>query len=127
MNDDVELLKRLYTCFNARDIDGVLVALDDDVAWANGMDGGHVHGHEALRAYWLRQWSMVDPRVEPINFQSMADGAILAIILQSVRDLQGNPLRDQPNGLKDKTVGHVFRIRRGKVVRFDILDVAERQ
>jgi len=44
-----EVLKRMYHCFNARDIDGVLGALSDDVAWANGMDGGHVHGHQGLR------------------------------------------------------------------------------
>ena len=48
MNDDVKFLERLYDRFNARDIDGVLTALTDDVAWANGMDGGHVHG---LRPY----------------------------------------------------------------------------
>jgi ketosteroid isomerase-like protein len=40
MDGDVELLKRIYDCFNARDIDGVLAVLADDVAWANGMDGG---------------------------------------------------------------------------------------
>ena len=41
MDGDVELLKRIYDRFNARDIDGVLAVLADDVAWANGMDGGH--------------------------------------------------------------------------------------
>ena len=49
MDGDVELLKGLYDRFNARDIDGILTALADDVAWANGMDGGHVHGREAVR------------------------------------------------------------------------------
>ena len=44
--------------FNARDIDGVLTVLTDDVAWANGMDGGYVHGREAVRAYWTRQWTI---------------------------------------------------------------------
>src|SRR6516164_5365645 len=44
MDDDVKVLKRIYDRFNARDIDGVLAVLTDDVAWANGMDGGHVHG-----------------------------------------------------------------------------------
>jgi ketosteroid isomerase-like protein len=34
MDVDVELLKRIYDRFNARDIDGVLTALTDDVAWA---------------------------------------------------------------------------------------------
>jgi hypothetical protein len=38
------------------------------------------------------------------------------------RDLEGNPLQGQTHGLKDKTVGHVFRLREGKVARFDIQD-----
>jgi hypothetical protein len=46
MDDDVRILERIYDRFNARDIDGVLTALTEDVAWANGMDGGHVHGPE---------------------------------------------------------------------------------
>ena len=37
----------------------MLAVLADDVVWANGMDGGHVHGREAVREYWIRQWVMV--------------------------------------------------------------------
>jgi ketosteroid isomerase-like protein len=122
MDDDVKIVERLYDRFNARDIDGVLTALADDVAWANGMDGGHVHGHEAVRDYWTRQWSMVSPRVEPVGFRRAADGAIIAEVLQSVRDLEGKPLQGQTHGLTDKTVGHVFHLRDGKVTRFDIQD-----
>jgi ketosteroid isomerase-like protein len=124
MDGDIELLKRIYDRFNARDIDGVLAVLADDVAWANGMDGGHVHGREAVREYWARQWTMVSPRVEPVSFQRTADGVIIAEVRQSVRDLEGKPLQGQTQGLKDKTVGHVFRLREGKVARFDIQDVA---
>jgi ketosteroid isomerase-like protein len=124
MDGDVERLKHLYDRFNARDIDSVLVVLADDVAWANGMDGGHVHGREAVRAYWTRQWSMVNPRVEPVGFKRAADGAIVAEVRQSVLDLEGQPLQGQSHGLKDKTVGHVFRFRDGKVIRFDIQDAA---
>ena len=121
---DVELLKRIYDRFNARDIDGVLAVLADDVAWANGMDGGYVHGREAVGAYWTRQWAMVSPHVEPVSFHRTADGAIVAEVRQSVRDLEGKPLQGQTHGLKDKTAGHVFRLREGKVARFDIQDVA---
>jgi ketosteroid isomerase-like protein len=124
MDDDVELLKRLYDRFNARDIDGVLTALADDVVWANGMDGGHVQGREAVRAYWTRQWAMVSPRVEPVGFRRTQDGAIIAEVRQSVRDLEGKPLQGQTHGLKDKTVGHIFRLQDGKVARFDIEDLA---
>jgi ketosteroid isomerase-like protein len=122
MDADVELLKRIYDRFNARDIDGVLAALADDVAWANGMDGGHVHGRDAVREYWTRQWTIVSPHVEPVSFRQTADGAIIAEVRQTVRDLQGKPLQGQTHGLKDKTVGHVFRLRGGKVARFDIQD-----
>ena len=124
MEDDVKFLERLYDRFNARDIEIVLTALADDVAWANGMDGGHVHGREAVRAYWTRQWTMVSPHVEPVGFRRTTDGAIVAEVRQSVRNLEGKPLEGQTHGLKDKTVGHVFRLREGKVARFDIEDAA---
>jgi ketosteroid isomerase-like protein len=124
MDGDVEILKRMYDRFNARDIDGVLNELADDVAWANGMDGGHVHGRDAVRAYWTRQWAMVSPHVEPVGFRTAADGATVAEVLQTIRDLEGNPLQGQTHGLKDKTVEHVFSFRDGKVVRFDIRDGA---
>lgn len=124
MDDDVKILERIYERFNARDIDGVLTALTEDVVWANGMEGGYVQGRAALRAYWTRQWAMISPHVEPVGFRRTAEGAIIAEVRQSVRDLDGKPLQGQTHGLKDKTVGHVFRLREGKVARFDIQDAA---
>jgi ketosteroid isomerase-like protein len=122
MDDDVEILRRIYDRFNARDIDGVLAVVADQVIWANGMDGGHVHGREAVRAYWTRQWAIVSPQVEPVGFYRTADGMIIAEVRQSVLDLEGKPLQGHTHGLKDKTVWHVFSLREGKVVRFDIRD-----
>ncbi|RYB03185.1 nuclear transport factor 2 family protein [Lichenibacterium ramalinae] len=122
MGGDTEILARIYDRFNARDIDGVLALLDDDVAWANGMDGGHVHGHEAVRTYWTRQWAIVSPHVEPVAFRDGGDGTTVVEVRQSIRDLDGKPLQGQTHGLRDKTVGHVFRLRGGKVTRFDIQD-----
>lgn len=124
MDDDIKVLERMYDRFNARDIDEVLTALTDDVVWANGMDGGFVHGREAIRAYWTRQWSMVSSRVEPVSFHRTADGTIVAEVRQTIRDLEGKPLQGQTHGLKDKMVGHVFHLRNGKVARFDIRDAA---
>jgi len=124
MADNIEVLKRIYGRFNARDIDGVLAVLTDDVAWANGMDGGHVHGLEAVREYWTRQWTIVSPHVEPVSFTEAADSSVVVEVQQSVRDLEGKPLQDQAHGLKDKTVMHVFRLQDGKVTRFDIQDAS---
>ena len=124
MDDDVDTLRRMYERFNARDVDGVLATLADDVLWANGMDGGHVHGREAVREYWTRQWSIVRPHVEPVSFDEAADGSIIVTVQQTVGDLEGRPLHDQTHGLKDRLVGHVFRFRDGEVVRFDIRDAS---
>ena len=122
MDGDVEVLESMYDRFNAKDIEAVLAALASDVEWANGMDGGYVHGRDAVRAYWTRQWAMVSPRVEPASFVRTADGSIIAKVVQSVRDLEGKPLEGQAHGLTDKVVRHVFRFRDGKVARFDIQD-----
>jgi len=68
MPSDTELLKRLYDRFNARDMEAVLATMRKDVMWANGMEGGHVYGHDGVRSYWTRQWAKIDPHVEPTGF-----------------------------------------------------------
>ena len=113
MPDEVELLKRVYALFNARDMENVLAAMHEDVVWANGMEGGHVHGREGVRSYWTRQWAMIDPHVEPVEFTRGPDGEIVVEVHQVVRDLEGNLLADQ-------MVGHLFRMENGLVRRFDI-------
>ena len=120
--DDVQMIKRIYHSFNARDIDDIMTVLSDDVAWANGMDGGYVHGREAVRDYWTRQWAVVSPHVEPVAFEETEDGVVAVEVIQSVFDLNGRPLEGQTHGLKDKTVTHVFRMEGDKIVRFDIRD-----
>ncbi len=117
-----QLIKRIYDRFNARDIDGVLIELADDVVWANGMEGGHVNGREAVRDYWTRQWAIVSPHVEPVAIQTTNDGVVAVEVIQSVFDLRGQPLTGQTHGLKDKTVMHIFHMENGKITRFDIKD-----
>lgn len=124
MDNNIEILKRMYDRFNARDIDAVLASLDDDVTWANGMDGGYVYGHEGVREYWTRQWAIISPHVKPEQFHQAPDGSIVVQVQQSIRDLEGKLLQDQTHGLQDKMVGHVFRFQDGKVVRFDIQDTS---
>jgi ketosteroid isomerase-like protein len=111
--DNVELLKRIYDRFNARDMEAVLAALHEDVIWANGMEGGHVHGREGVRSYWTRQWAMVDPHVEPVAFAESPKADVIVEVHQVVRDLKGKLLAD-------KMVGHIFRVENELVRRFDI-------
>ncbi len=69
MCDERALLEGAYRDFNARRLDAVLARMQPDVVWANGMDGGHVYGHEGVRDYWTRQWKILDPHVEPLKIE----------------------------------------------------------
>jgi limonene-1,2-epoxide hydrolase len=115
MSGEVELLKRVYERFNARDMETVLAAMHEDVMWANGMEGGHVHGRDGVRSYWTRQWAIVDPHVDPVGFSIGADGEIIVEVHQVVHDLEGRLLVDQ-------SVGHIFRVEDRRIKRFDIRD-----
>lgn len=115
MLDEVALLHRVYDRFNARDMEAVLAAMHQDVIWANGMEGGHVHGRDEIRSYWTRQWAIVDPHVEPLAFAHGPEGEVVVQVHQVVRDLTGNLLAD-------KMVDHVFRIENHLIKRFDIRD-----
>ena len=69
-NDSIELLTKAYAAFNARDIDRAVATMSSDVIWPNGMEGGSVYGHEGVRAYWTRQWSVINPHVDPVSFKT---------------------------------------------------------
>jgi hypothetical protein len=108
-----ELLTGAYRDFNARRIDAVLARMSPAVEWPNGMEGGFVYGHEGVRAYWTRQWSMIDPHVEPVRIEPDEAGRMVVEVHQVVRDLSGNLLLDT-------TVHHAYRIGEGLIERMDI-------
>ena len=49
-----------------------------DVVWANGMEGGHVHGRDEVRSYWKRQWAILNPHVEPVEISLNGEGEVVA-------------------------------------------------
>lgn len=115
MSEKIKLLERAYGYFNDRDMEAALATMHEDVTWANGMEGGHVHGRDGVRSYWTRQWTMINPHVEPLSFVCGAEGEVIVEVHTVVHDLEGTLLAD-------KTVGHIFRIDNGLIKRFDIRD-----
>jgi len=113
MDRDEQVIHQIYNGFNARDMEGVFALLTDDVAWANAMEGTHVHGKDAIRDYWTHQWSVIDPHVEPLKIAKAADGSLVVDVHQVVKNLEGQTLIDE-------TVKHAFRLDGGRVQRFDI-------
>ena len=110
---EVELLRRVYTAFNRREIETVLALMHANVDWPNGMEGGRVHGRTAVREYWTRQFKVVSSQVEPQSFRREADGRIAVDVHQVVHDLSGKLLADQ-------MVQHVYQIRDGLIQSMEI-------
>lgn len=108
-----ELLRTAYAAFNARDLEGALATMQPDVVWPNGMEGGVVHGHGGVRAYWTRQWGMIDPHVDPTGFNDEGDGRIAVSVHQVVRDLSGKVLMD-------RMVEHVYTLKDGLISSMEI-------
>jgi hypothetical protein len=108
-----EVLRRAYAAFNARDIDRALAVMHRDVDWPNGMEGGRELGHDAVRAYWTRQFGLIDSHVDPVGFSDDDQGRVVVDVHQVVRDLDGALLSEQ-------RVEHVYTLREGLIARMEI-------
>ena len=110
---DQDLLDFVYDAFNRRDIEPILAVMHSNIEWPNGMEGGWVHGREEVRAYWLRQWKVVDPNVVPVRFESDEAGRVIVYVKQLIRDLKGAVILD-------RMVRHIYTIKDGLISRMDI-------
>jgi ketosteroid isomerase-like protein len=110
---EIELLRAAYAAFNARDVDAALALMTPDVAWPKAFKGGFVRGPEEVRAYWMEQWSEINPHVEPIAFHREDAGQVLVKVHQVVRDLVGAVLADEH-------VGHRFTIEHGLIQAMEV-------
>jgi hypothetical protein len=108
-----DLIKKAYTAFNQRDIDKALSTFHTNVQWPKAFEGGYVSGHNEIREYWTRQWSEINPNVEPIGMKERLNGSLEVEIHQIVKDLQGN-------SLFDGTVKHIYTLQDGLLRRMDI-------
>jgi hypothetical protein len=115
MESKQQILTKVYEAFNRREIDAILGWMRPDVDWPNGMEGGRVHGHGEVRDYWRRQWTTVNPHVEPVRMEDNADGKTVVNVHQVVRNLAGEVLMD-------RMVEHVYSIEDGLIERMDIVE-----
>ena len=104
--------QELYENFNDRKIDSVISHMTQNVKWANGMEGGYVYGHNGVREYWTRQFTMVSSKVTPLDIDA-ENGTVKIKVHQVVHDLNGKLLMDE-------TVYHLFHLQDNKIAEFDI-------
>ena len=108
-----DLIKKAYSAFNGRDIDTALSTMHSDVQWPKAFEGGYVNGHNQIKEYWTRQWTEINPKVEPVGIIERQDGTLEVSVHQKVIDLQGNKIFD---GM----VKHIYTLQDGLLRRMDI-------
>ena len=50
---------------------------------------GYIKGHTAVKSYWQRQWSELDPEVNPVRFKRLDDGRLQVLVHQHVENSSG--------------------------------------
>lgn len=108
-----ELLTKAYHHFNTRNIDGALSLMMPQVDWPNGMEGGYEHGHDAVRAYWTRQWTLINPHVAPLEVEKTEDDRYKVEVNQLVKNLEGAILADL-------VLYHTYTIKNGLIQHMEI-------
>lgn len=110
---DVELVRRMFTAFAARDLDAMLPTMHEDVDFlpvtANITTGGAPYrGHDGIARY-LRDVEEVWPqlRIYPDDIRDMGD---CVVVIGRVRARGGGMIIDRPTGW-------VFNMREGRIVR----------
>ena len=112
------MLEALYRAFNERDIDAAVEHLAPGVDWPNAVTGGRVHGRDAVRAYWQKQWQEIDPTLEPMRIDVAPDGKAHVRVDQLVRALDGEILQN-------RKVEHVYKFDGPFISRMTIIGRAE--
>lgn len=108
-----DVIKKAYTAFNDRDIDTALSTMQPKVQWSKAWEGGYISGHDEIKQYWTRQWSEINPNVEPIGFTERENGSLEVQVHQKVKDLHGK-------SMFDGTVKHVYLFEDGLIKTMDI-------
>jgi ketosteroid isomerase-like protein len=106
-------VRQLYAAFNAKDIDAVLARMQPDVDWPDMLENRRLIGHDAVRAYWLRQFELIDPAVEPRDVVERNGAELVVEVHQVVRNRQGDILSDQ-------VVHHLYTLRNGLIAAMDV-------
>ena len=113
MLENQELIKNAYAGFNSRNADAVLSVMHPNIHWPKAFEGGYVIGRNAVKEYWTRQWSEINPIVEPLIISTCADGKTQVEVYQLVKDLEGKILFDGK-------VKHIYVIKDGLLQHMDI-------
>lgn len=107
------VIKKVYAGFNERDIDAVFSMMVPDVHWPKAFEGNYISGYDAVRAYWTKQWTEINPTVEPIAIVERPDGKVEVTVDQLVKDMEGNVIFHG-------TVKHIYIFKNKLIFSMDV-------
>lgn len=81
MTLEQQFMHNLYEAFNKREIETIISLMHSNVKWANGMEGGFVYGQNQVREYWRKQFEIIQPQLEILNFDTDANNRNLESVL----------------------------------------------
>lgn len=83
-----DLILQAYAAFNRLDANALLALVGDDVDWPE--DDVRLHGKDAVRAYWLKEWAKIHPHDEPVAISDLWEERSAVRIDQVVYALDGS-------------------------------------
>ncbi|TRW25760.1 nuclear transport factor 2 family protein [Flavobacterium zepuense] len=113
-----KLITTAYNAFNARDIDAALATMTPNVRWPKAWEGDFVTGYDEIRDYWTRQWSEINPKVDPETITQLPNGRTEVTVHQVVKDLAGSIVFDG-------YVKHIFTITDNRIAAMEIAQIPE--
>ncbi|MBD1871281.1 nuclear transport factor 2 family protein [Cyanobacteria bacterium FACHB-471] len=108
---DKEIVVDAYDAYNTRDIDRLLGYLSEDVSWPDG--DKRLHGREAVKNYWLNQWTQTQTHDTPTDVIVLPDGRVNVRLDQVIHRIDGSEL-------SRSSFEYLFELRDGLIVRMDI-------
>ncbi|MBW4456936.1 MAG: nuclear transport factor 2 family protein, partial [Nostoc indistinguendum CM1-VF10] len=113
MSSNQQFLQNLYDAFNKREIETIISAMQPDVKWANGFEGGFVDGRDAVREYWTNQLKVIQPELEILKYETDENNRHIVTVHEVVKDLDGKLLADM-------TVRQIYTIENGLISLYEI-------
>jgi ketosteroid isomerase-like protein len=108
-----DVLRRVYSGFNERDLERSLAAVHREIDWPNPGQPRHIHGRDELREYWGHVIATTDATVDPFRFTARDDGSMAVDVHRIVRS-------DDGGVVEEGDVVHVYTFREGLVESMEI-------
>lgn len=108
------LLTRLYDAFNRQDVEALLAGMHAEVDWPNYLDGGRLHGRDALRGYWTEQFAIIRPEAFPIAFEALDDGRMRVKLQYGARSVESGGL------WANQIITHTYSFDGDLITRMDV-------